>query len=257
MLDLNPEWDQIVYLLVHSLSETITLETMDYQHMTNDRSLGYVEVAIKDIARQNVESAEYPFEASESKPREDPIRLSGSNCKGTLHYVAQFIPTFNLCGLTFKSRDTEINQSMAGIGSRENVGLAGNSASMGNRFDPKECHILENGILSEAPTMLDGAVTKDAAIGNRKDNGDTKQTSLDSVAITTCVDGSDNTSLKTFGTGMSATTMHTRRAGGTASLVLAQTGIELSREELMKFRPLANLVSPADETLKSNFSFFL
>lgn len=34
-LDLNPEWDQYLYVPVHSLSDRMVLEIMDYQHLTS------------------------------------------------------------------------------------------------------------------------------------------------------------------------------------------------------------------------------
>ena len=34
VVDLNPEWDQIIYIPVHSLKETMLLECMDYQNLT-------------------------------------------------------------------------------------------------------------------------------------------------------------------------------------------------------------------------------
>jgi Ca2+-dependent lipid-binding protein len=34
LLDLNPVWDQIVYIPVHTMKETMMLECMDYQHLT-------------------------------------------------------------------------------------------------------------------------------------------------------------------------------------------------------------------------------
>ena len=50
-VDLNPEWDQIIYTPIHSLRENLLLEVMDYQHLTKDRSLGTVELSVKDLIR--------------------------------------------------------------------------------------------------------------------------------------------------------------------------------------------------------------
>lgn len=35
--NLNPEWDQMLYIAIHSLKDTIVFEAMDYQHLTRVR----------------------------------------------------------------------------------------------------------------------------------------------------------------------------------------------------------------------------
>jgi len=47
LLDLNPEWDQIVYVPVHSLRETMVLECMDYQNLTKVRAPIYFDEDIR------------------------------------------------------------------------------------------------------------------------------------------------------------------------------------------------------------------
>ncbi|KAF9513783.1 hypothetical protein BS47DRAFT_1343789 [Hydnum rufescens UP504] len=106
--NLNPEWDSIVYVPVHSLSETIILEVMDYQNLTKDRSLGSVDLAVKTLAHQNVTDMKYPFESSGKYEATDRIRLHGGTYKGDLHYVAEFTPALNLRGVSFDS-GTEID----------------------------------------------------------------------------------------------------------------------------------------------------
>lgn len=198
--------------------------------MTKDRSLGYVELAVKDLARQNVENSEYPFEALPKQARKDPIRLSGNNYKGTLQYVAEFIPAFNLRGLTFDSRGTEMDQGMGSVESGEDVASGTDTTDTDDGFTPAAHHILGKGTPSKPATATNGNGNGNGAAANGKSHS--KKKSVDSVAAAALADGGDNASVKTAGT---KKTTGTTRTGGTAPPP-AQSGIELPREDLMKAR---------------------
>ncbi|CAE6512911.1 unnamed protein product [Rhizoctonia solani] len=102
--NLNPEWDQIVYVPVHSLRETLYLECMDYQHLTKDRSLGFVELPIAGLAQQT-EDERIPYAGTGKREVADPIRLDKGQFKGELHYSAEFIPALALQGVNFQGVD--------------------------------------------------------------------------------------------------------------------------------------------------------
>ncbi|KAJ7785918.1 C2 domain-containing protein [Mycena metata] len=108
--NLSPVWDEIIYIPVHSLKETMLLECMDYQHMTRDRSLGMVELHVADLARESTDRV-YPFESTGKKTGADPIRLEKGNAyKGQLHYTAEFIPTIALEGVKFDAAENELQR---------------------------------------------------------------------------------------------------------------------------------------------------
>ncbi|KAF7339989.1 hypothetical protein MVEN_01916600 [Mycena venus] len=109
--NLNPVWDEIIYIPVHSLKEMMILECMDYQHLTKDRSLGTVELRVSDLAREGTDHM-YPFESIGKKTGADPIRLDKGNAyKGQLYYTAEFIPTLALEGVKFDSAGNEIQRA--------------------------------------------------------------------------------------------------------------------------------------------------
>lgn len=216
-IDLNPEWDQIVYVPVHSLSEVLVLETMDYQHMTKDRTLGYVELPVKSVARQNSSNAQYPHESIEKLTRADPIRLQGNAYKGKLHYVAEFIPAYNLAGLAFQTRGTEMDRAMAGNDeSGEDVASGDESSDSDDGFIPE-------GITIHAQKRPANGATNGSA-----GNGHSRVKSTDSATV------SDNESVKTSGTKRTAKTTGT--AATVPSTVPEVSGLEMSREELFKNR---------------------
>ncbi|KAK0208431.1 C2 domain-containing protein [Desarmillaria ectypa] len=111
--NLNPVWDQIIYITVHSLKETMLLECMDYQHLTRDRSLGSVELRVSELVKES-EDKMYPFQSTGVKTVTDPLHLDGVNAfKGNLHYTAEFIPAMKLKGIKFEGHSNEINQAVA------------------------------------------------------------------------------------------------------------------------------------------------
>ncbi|KAF5354770.1 hypothetical protein D9756_005742 [Leucocoprinus leucothites] len=99
--NLNPVWDQIIYVPVNSLKEAFRLECMDYQHLTRDRSLGSVELRVSDLAEES-NDPKYPYRSTGVKSANDTLRLdNGEGYKGTLTYTAQFVPALALRDLTF------------------------------------------------------------------------------------------------------------------------------------------------------------
>ncbi|KAI0374503.1 tricalbin [Pilatotrama ljubarskyi] len=110
--NLNPEWDQIIYIPVHSLKETMLLECMDYQHLTKDRSLGYTELKVADLAKPtDAEAGEFLYESTGKREAEEPLKLGNGAFKGKLHYVAEFVPAYAVRGIRFDSGPSELEQA--------------------------------------------------------------------------------------------------------------------------------------------------
>src|SRR5690606_14389185 len=49
--DLNPDWDEILYVPVHSAKEKLTFEVMDEEKMGKDRSLGHLDVPLAEFIK--------------------------------------------------------------------------------------------------------------------------------------------------------------------------------------------------------------
>lgn len=93
---LNPDWDEVLYVPIHSPREKLQLEVMDAEKMGKDRSLGLVEVSASDYVHQDEESGEYLVDGRK-EPHEDGLRLHGKGtAKGLLKYTAAFYPTLNI-----------------------------------------------------------------------------------------------------------------------------------------------------------------
>ncbi|WWC92373.1 uncharacterized protein L201_007330 [Kwoniella dendrophila CBS 6074] len=107
--NLNPEWDQIVYVPIHSLRENLILELMDYQNIGKDRTLGYVEIKASEFAEADPDDIQYPYISKGPQIRKDRIKLEKHNqYKGELLYEVDFKPAVSIRGgVSFEAQKNE------------------------------------------------------------------------------------------------------------------------------------------------------
>ncbi|KAI0724221.1 tricalbin [Cerioporus squamosus] len=205
--NLNPEWDQIIYIPVHSLKETMLLECMDYQHLTKDRSLGYTELKVSDLAVPNAaESGEFLYQSTGKREAEEPLRLGNGAFKGKLHYVAEFVPAYAVRGIRFDSGPSELEQAAERTGATSPNSDAGGTVH--DETDSEDEGGVPDGLTVAEPVGEDEVANGE--LGHRK----TKSTDTTASARTT---GTVNTT---------GTTADEKRP--------EEQGIEMSKEELLK-----------------------
>ncbi|EJD04407.1 tricalbin [Fomitiporia mediterranea MF3/22] len=230
--NLNPEWDQIIYIPVHSVKETMLLECMDYQNLTKDRSLGTCELKVRDLVAKSKDS-KYPYASTGKKSVADPIRLDNGNVyKGHLHYVAEFVPAIALKGVSFESAGNEIQRIVDGRGSdtssfsssdveREQIpeGITTSLPVAENGYD----HEHEEG--EERQEESTGASSPTESRESEK-KGHTRNTkSIDSTRTTGTT--------KTAETARTSGTTATAETSETVDTVPPSPGIEMTKEELL------------------------
>jgi Ca2+-dependent lipid-binding protein len=109
--DLNPEWDEVLYVPIHSPRDRLALEVMDTEKMGKDRSLGLVEVFAGDYVRQQGNDGEY-LAHDDKTVREHGLRLHGKGiAKGVLHYTASFYPCVNVADPEDDDEDDEAEKT--------------------------------------------------------------------------------------------------------------------------------------------------
>ncbi|KAK4944116.1 Tricalbin-2 [Elasticomyces elasticus] len=93
--ELNPTWNEVIYVPMHTPSERIILEVMDEEKLARDRSLGLVQIAASDFIK---ESEEGGYEIHDSKTlRSEGLRMGGAGGeKGIINYTVSFYPTLNV-----------------------------------------------------------------------------------------------------------------------------------------------------------------
>lgn len=93
--NLNPDWDEVVYVPVHSTREKLTLDVMDEESLGRDRSLGLIEVSAGDYISQ-AENGEYLVHDTKAT-QAGQLRMHGKGSpRGTLNYTTSFYPCLNV-----------------------------------------------------------------------------------------------------------------------------------------------------------------
>lgn len=93
--NLDPDWDEIIYVPVHSTREKLILEVMDQETLNSDRSLGMVEILASDYIQQD-EHGEFLVHDTKTS-RAGPLRIHGKgSARGILNYTAAFYPCLNV-----------------------------------------------------------------------------------------------------------------------------------------------------------------
>ncbi|KAF2756287.1 tricalbin [Pseudovirgaria hyperparasitica] len=176
--NLNPDWDEVLYVPVHSAREKLVLEVMDQENVGRDRSLGHIELPCADFLRQNSEGE---YEAQENK---DPIAgalRSGARgvVKGTLNYTASFYPTEPII-----DPDEEDRESLRGSTDESRPSLDGttnraSTDSIRKSIEPAR----ERGSLSRSGTITSlrkaGDANGEVDLAKKLAEGEREQTELE------------------------------------------------------------------------------
>ncbi|KAI9704934.1 MAG: hypothetical protein M1836_006714 [Candelina mexicana] len=93
--NLNPDWDEVIYVPVHSSRERISLEVMDQENLGKDRPLGSVELSVGDYVAE-ADNGEFLVD-DRKQVQSQPLRMHGKGApKGKLNFTAAFYPCLNL-----------------------------------------------------------------------------------------------------------------------------------------------------------------
>ncbi|KAI9473518.1 MAG: C2 domain-containing protein [Benjaminiella poitrasii] len=98
--DLDPVWNQVLYIPVHSKREDLIFEVMDYNSNSKDKTLGITDLLLKDVMREiKTEEGHVYYESTALEPIERVTNLTSLDRKkgrGTLKYTVVFYPTLAL-----------------------------------------------------------------------------------------------------------------------------------------------------------------
>lgn len=163
--NLNPEWDQIIYVPVHSTRERFMLEVMDYQNIGKDRSLGYVDLAARDYIDESGDQ-KYPYISKGSQDRRDRIKLDkADHFKGELHYEVDFKPAVSLRGGV--SFDAQKNELELAADAAETQSVAEGASSSAAATVTPEAH----GSIKVAPVLSGVTGVVDVTVGDANGHG--------------------------------------------------------------------------------------
>ena len=89
------------------------MECMDYQHLTKDRTLGYAELRVNELAVE-ADSEEYPYSSTGKKVEAANLKFEKGIFKGKLHYEAEFVPALALKDFKFSAGGNRIQEAANG-----------------------------------------------------------------------------------------------------------------------------------------------
>ena len=179
---------------------------MDYQHLTKDRSLGYTELHLNELAAE-ADSEEYPYKSTGRKVEAADFKFEKGIFKGQLHYEAEFIPTLALKDFKFSVGGNDIQHAVDGAnGDASNVDGGGGSVSSSD----VEAEAIPAGITTRGPLGMKNHVKSE----------ESTDTSL-------AADGDYNTNPTI------------ESPSGSNGKDKPRKGVVLSKEELMQHRKLA------------------
>ena len=90
--NLNPDFDEVIYVPMHTTREKLTLEVMDEESLGKDRSLGLISINAADYIVQGEDGLYVTHD--EKRTISGQLRLEGKGSpKGILNYTASFFPT--------------------------------------------------------------------------------------------------------------------------------------------------------------------
>ncbi|KAF2197837.1 tricalbin [Delitschia confertaspora ATCC 74209] len=127
--NLDPDWDEVIYVPMHSTREKLLLEVMDEEKLGKDRSLGHVELLAADYIRQG-EDGEYIVnddkkllsEGLRSGPRSQP--------KGTLNFTCTFYPAYHVWDPDDVDSEEESGAALSPISRRSSLKSLESSQAM-------------------------------------------------------------------------------------------------------------------------------
>jgi Ca2+-dependent lipid-binding protein len=107
--NLNPDWDEVIYVPVHTVREKLTLEVMDEEHLGKDRSLGHIELSASDYVHQDEDGQYASHEQRDTQA--GGLRLGvGMPPKGVLNYTCSFYPTYSVWDPDEDDKDSDSDE---------------------------------------------------------------------------------------------------------------------------------------------------
>ena len=112
--NLDPDWDEVIYVSMHSNREKLVLEVMDAEKVGKDRSLGMTELSAADSIRQGSTGEYQAHDLKEAKS--EPLTLGGRGTpKGKLNFTVAFYPTLNIMTPEEEAAEKEAAEQQAKV----------------------------------------------------------------------------------------------------------------------------------------------
>ncbi|BGP49470.1 Tricalbin-2 [Rhodotorula kratochvilovae] len=187
--DLDPVYDEIVYVQVHSPKDSFTIEVMDYQHMTKDRSLGLTDFSVAGLLGEGPDRKTKPWVGTGKVSRNEALKTDGRrSIKGNIEFEAEFFPCAPLKNVSFAAPEalpgvsgkiTEADEDASSSSSSEDGGDEETIPST-----PQTASFVSPPTSPAMPANgAAGAAAAAAAVAGASTNGKRKEADDDGVSI--------------------------------------------------------------------------
>ncbi|KAL2824799.1 hypothetical protein BDW59DRAFT_82737 [Aspergillus cavernicola] len=173
--NLDPDWDEVVYVPIHSAREKLTLEVMDEESVGSDRSLGSVELSAADYVHEN-ETGEYDVD-DEKQLVSSTLHLGSRSAKGTLNYTVAFYPTIPVVNPEDEAEDQAEEEALEDAdGEAEETELARKSTDSKRKINHSKSMSTDSKVSGKATTngtaevQTNGRASLESRPGTAKDS---------------------------------------------------------------------------------------
>ncbi|POW18700.1 hypothetical protein PSHT_05469 [Puccinia striiformis] len=114
--DLDPVFDEIIYVPVHSLKDSFRLEVMDYQQMTKDRPLGHIDLETNKLIESSKEEGRNTYKSTGKHQFSEYLKQEGKKAlvKGKMHFTVEFYPCKPIKFDRFQSPSSDVDKMKNG-----------------------------------------------------------------------------------------------------------------------------------------------
>ncbi|KAF2481390.1 hypothetical protein BDY17DRAFT_301260 [Neohortaea acidophila] len=117
--NLNPQFDEVFYVPVHSPREKLVVEVMDEENVGKDRTLGQIEIGAAELIQQG-EDGEYLVHDTKDRVISAHLRIGHGAPKGTLNFTVAFYPTIAVVNPEDEDEEEE-KEEAAAVGETSNA----------------------------------------------------------------------------------------------------------------------------------------
>lgn len=116
--NLNPDWDEVFYVPVHSTREKLMVEVMDEENSQQDRTMGQLEIAASEYIQEK--DGEYQVHDSKTQVISAQVRIGNNPPKGTINFTVAFYPCLHV--LNPEDEETAAQKTSSTAGNDTNGG---------------------------------------------------------------------------------------------------------------------------------------
>jgi Ca2+-dependent lipid-binding protein len=184
--NLNPVWDEVFYVPVHTARERLVVEVMDEENTQADRTLGQLEILASDYVRQG-DGGEYLVQDSKNQVISAQLRVGHSPPKGTINFTVAFYPTIPTVDPDEEEREktktgsADVSRASSIIAPpTPTTATSGTSLTLG---PPRHVRSLTAGTISSIRTTNSIMSPEEAEMQKALNKGEKEQTETDEVGI--------------------------------------------------------------------------